>query len=92
MKKKHGEWQQEKAAFLTITEITVIARKPTLMDQKAQEGKQVFQQYSWTSLEESTTRRPEEAFIHTAEMTALKIAITEIQKKRKHEMGNIYTR
>ena len=33
---------------------------------------------------------PEEASIHTTEMTILKIAVREIKKERKHEMGNIY--
>ena len=34
---------------------------------------------------------PEEASIHKAEMTAIKIGMREIQKKRRHEMGNINT-
>ena len=33
---------------------------------------------------------PEEASIHTAEMTAIKTAMRKIKEKRRHEMGNIY--
>ena len=47
----------------------VISRKPTLMDQKQQEGKQALQQYLLTS---------SEASIHTAEMTAMR----KIQKRK----------
>ena len=32
---------------------------------------------------------PEEASIHTTEMTAIKITMRGIEKKRRHEMGNI---
>ena len=34
---------------------------------------------------------PQDASIHTDEMTAIKIGMREIQKKRRHEMGNINT-
>ena len=64
--------------FYNTKAITLITRKTTLMDQRAQEGKQALQQYLWTS--------SEEASIHTAVMTTMR----EIQKKRGHEIGNIY--
>ena len=59
-------------------EVIVVARRPTLTDQRAQEGKRALQQYSRTSLEEESL--PEEASVHAAEMTAIKIAMREIQK------------
>ena len=33
---------------------------------------------------------PEDASIHTAEVTEIKITLKEIHKKRKQKMGNIY--
>ena len=43
---------------------TIVPKKPTQTDQRAQEGMQAMLLYSQTS--------PEEASIHTAEMTAMK--------------------
>ena len=47
----------------------------------------------FTAVFADITRRgalPEEASIHTAEMTTIIFAMREIQKKREHEMSNLY--
>ena len=52
---------------------------PTLLDQRAQKGNQVF-----TAVFMDITKRkalPEEKSIHTAEMTAIKIAMSQLQKR-----------
>ena len=68
--KTHKEWQREKAALLTTQ------RKPTLTDQRRKVG--------FPAVSENITRRgalPEDASIHTAEMSAIKIAQRETKKE-----------
>ena len=60
---------RENSTSHNTKEITIIRKKPTLTNQRVQEGKQALQQHLPTSPEEGL---PEEVSIHTAEMTAKK--------------------
>ena len=73
MKHIWGVTASESSTFYTIIK-TVITRKPTLKDQRAQDGKVGF-----AAVFPDITRRMalfKEKSIHTAEMTAIKIAWT----------------
>ena len=57
------------------------------------ESKSTERKVGYAAVFTDTTRRgafPEESSTHTAEMTAIKTAIEEIKRKRRHKMGNIY--
>ena len=61
---------RESSTSYNARENTVSTRKPTLMDQRAQDGKQALQQYLQASPEEGALL--EEASIYTAEMIAIR--------------------